>query len=119
MASTRNKNTPGNYASEKSAIQRQYQERMYIHQTQGQAANTQLPGNGLLSGRYAGRDLAKNDCDIESFLFGIGSTNLEVNLPHVNPERNDLQCLNIIERIPMRMPRSLTIEPNQRIMYLN
>ena len=49
MASTRNKNTPGDYALEKQAIQRQHQERMYIHQSQGQAKQTNLPGNGLLS----------------------------------------------------------------------
>ena len=119
MASTRNKNTPGNYASEKWSIQKQHEERMYIHQTQGQAAATQLPGNGLLSGRYAGRDLAKNDCDIESFLFGIGSTNLETPLPPVVPNLNDLQSLNVIQKTPMVMPRGFSIEPNQRPMYLN
>lgn len=119
MASTRNKNTPGNYAAEKRSITKQHNERMYIHQTQGQAAATQLPGDGLLTGRFAGRDLAKNDCDIESFLFGIGSTNLENPLPIVRPDLNDLQSLNIIQKTPMCMPRPLSIEPNQRPMYLN
>ena len=119
MSSTRNKNTPGNYALEKQSIQKQFIENMYVHQSQGQAKQTNLPGNGLLSGRYAGRDLAKNDCDIESFLFGIGSSNLENPLPIVTPQLNTLHSLNVIEKIPMQMPSGLQIERNQRPMYLN
>jgi hypothetical protein len=119
MASTRNKNTPGNYALEKNASQRKHQELMFIHQSQGQARQTNLPGNGLLSGRYAGRDLAKNDNDIESFLFGIGSTNLENPLPQVSPQLNQIASLNVMEKTPVIMPRPFGIEPNQRPMYLN
>jgi hypothetical protein len=119
MASTRNKNTPGDYALEKQAIQRQHQERMYIHQSQGQAKQTNLPGNGLLSGKYAARDLAKNDCDIESFLFGIGSTNLENPLPAVTPQLNTIKSINVMEKMPMQTPRPFSMEPNQRPMYLN
>ena len=119
MASTRNRNTPGNYAMEKLASQRKHQELMYLHQSQGQAEQTNLPGNGLLTGRYAGRDLAKNDCDIESFLFGIGSSNLESPKAEVRPELNQLASLNMIAKTPMVMPRPFGIEANQRPMYLN
>lgn len=119
MASTRNKNTPGNYALERFASERKHQELMFIHQTQGQAQQTNLPGNGLLSGRYAGRDLAKNDNDIESYLFGIGSTNLENPMTPITPNINTLPSLNVIEKTPMIMPRNFGIEPNQRPMYLN
>jgi len=92
---------------------------MYIHASQGQAISTQLPGNGLLSGRIAGRDLASNSCDIESALFGIGSTNLENPLPKVTPQTNYLRSLNIMTRIPMVTPLQYDNEPNQRPMYLN
>ena len=119
MASTRNKNTPGNYALERFSSQRKHQELMFIHQSQGQAQQTNLPGNGLLSGRYAGRDLAKNDNDIESYLFGIGSTNLENPMAPITPNINTLPSLNVIEKTPMIMPRNFGIEPNQRPMYLN
>ena len=119
MTSTRNKNTPGNYASEKWSNMKQHDERMYIHASQGQAISTQLPGNGLLSGRIAGRDLASNSCDIESALFGIGSTNLEQPLPKVNPEINYLKSLNIMKKIPMLTPLHHINEPDQRPMYLN
>ena len=119
MSSTRNKNTPGNYAMEKWSDTKQHEEKIYIHAAQGQAISTQLPGNGLLSGRIAGRDLASNSCDIESALFGIGSTNLENPLPKVNPEINYLLSLNVMRKIPMVRPLQYENEPNQRPMYLN
>jgi len=119
MTSTRNKNTPGNYALEKSASIKKHQELMYIHASQGQAQQLNLPGNGLLTGRFAARDLAKNDCDIESFLFGIGSSNLESPLPMVNPELNNIECLHVIDRIPIIEPKPFGIEPNQRPMFLS
>jgi hypothetical protein len=119
MSSTRNKNTPGNYAMEKWAYTKKHEELMFIHASQGQAITTQLPGNGLLSGRIAGRDLASNSCDIESALFGIGSTNLENPLPHVTPQINYLRSLNVMNKIPMVIPVRYENEPNQRPMYLN
>jgi hypothetical protein len=119
MASTRNKNTPGDYALEKHSINKQFDERMYIHQSQGQAKQINLPGNGLLTGRFAARDLAKNGCDIESYLFGIGSTNLETPLAPVKPELNTIKSINVMEKTPMIMPKPFSMEPNQRPMYLN
>lgn len=119
MASTRNKNTPGNYAAEKKALEKKHQELMYIHASQGQAMQTNLPGNGLLQGRVAGRDLARNDCDIESRLFGIGSTNLENPQGDFTAEMNQLNSLNVMSKTPMVMPRPLGIQMDQRPMYLN
>jgi len=78
-----------------------------------------LAGNGLLMGRMAGRDLAKNDCDIESFLFGIGSTNLVDPLPPVVPHINRIPTLDILRKTPMVLPPILSIEPGQRYLYLN
>lgn len=119
MASTRTKNTPGNYSMEQWSHKKTHSERMYIHASQGQAIQTNFPGNGLLSGKCASRDLATNSCDIESFLFGIGSTNLVNPLPAIKPNINTLPSLNMIEKIPMIQSRDVTIEPNQRPMYLN
>jgi len=120
MSSTRNKNTPGNYASEKRATQKIHSELMYIHAARGQAIQTNQPGDGLLQGRVAGRDLAKNDCDIESFLFGIGSGNLES--PQQGPLYPDilpLQSIHVSRKIPMVIPKKLGVELDQRPMYLN
>jgi hypothetical protein len=115
MASTRNKNTPGNYAMEQWSLQKQYSERTYLQKPN----QTLFAGDGLLSGKIAGRDLAKNDCDIESFLFGIGSTNLVQPLAPVVPQIESIASLNVIHKIPMIQPNPITIDANQRWMYLN
>lgn len=119
MASTRNKNTPGNYSMEQWSLQKQFNENTYINGTQGKPNQTHFAGDGLLSGKIAARDLAKNDCDIESFLFGIGSTNLVQPLPRVVPQIESIASLNVIHKIPMVNPTPITIDANQRWMYLN
>ena len=74
MSSTSNKNTPGNYQLEQLESQKQ---RAY-HNYQGRSVNNVncLPGDGLLSGRCPSMILSHNCTDIESELFGVGSTNL-------------------------------------------
>ena len=119
MASTRNKNTPGNYALEKKQYIRRHQEVMYTHASQGQAHTRNFAGNGLLMGKMAGRDLASNDTEIESALFGIGSTNLENPLPKVEPMIHNHKSLNVIDRIPVFLPSPHVPETYHRPMYLN
>jgi hypothetical protein len=120
MASTRNKNTPGNYALEQEAYAKQYLEKMYIHSPQGKAQQTVLPGDGLLIGKMHGRDLASNSCDIESFLWGIGSTNLVNPLPKVEPLIHSLPSLNVIHRVPLVRPLlPPKVDTLARPMYLN
>ena len=81
MASTRNRNTPGNYQLEQNLNACNYNLATYIHGTQGQGYTRHLPGDGLIVAQMHSRDLAENYMDIESQLFGIGSTNLENPLP--------------------------------------
>lgn len=120
MASTRNKNTPGNYAAERFSSERKYQELMFLNAAQGQAYETFQPGNGLLHGRVAGRNLSENDCDIESFLFGIGSTNLENPQAPIIPQLKPLKQVNIIHKpSSVLIPKALVIETTHRDMYLN
>jgi hypothetical protein len=114
MASTRNKNTPGNYAAEQWSLNSQFADITYIHSPNGQPITTHFPGNGLLTGRMAARDLAKNDVDIESRLFGIGSTNLVNPQGPMTAQVKSLQSLNVIDKIPMIVPSVLYVEPNQR-----
>lgn len=119
MASTRNKNSPGDYQLEQWAQQRRFEDITFINATQGRPVQPLFPGNGLCGARIAGKDLAQNDCDIESFLFGIGSTNLVTPLSPVIPNINHISSLNVIDKTPMIIPNSLIIEPNQRPFYLN
>lgn len=119
MASTRNKNSPGNYQLEEWAINKRFETRMYPYAAQGKSVEQHYAGNGLIGGRIHARDLAHNACDIESFLRGIGSTNLVNPQAPVVPQVRSLDSLNIIHKKPMVVPEQLIVEPNQRPMYLN
>jgi len=114
MASTRNKNTKGNYCLE----QRQYQEKqtysLYPNSQYGAAYNTKLPGNGLLPGQIPWNKLSYNASDTESFLFGINSTNLVNPGPCFVPEITKLNSVDIFEKNATMMPEPLVVEKRQR-----
>jgi len=76
MASTRNRNTPGNYCSEQRQYKHAQHYALYENSQYGSAYNTRLPGNGLLPAQIPWNKLSHNAADTESFLFGINSTNL-------------------------------------------
>ena len=119
MASTRNKNSPGNYNLETNANRQQFQYETFINGSQGQGSTRHFAGDGLLQGRLRGRDLADNDTDIESYLFGIGSTNLVHALPPVVPRPISMSSLSTIRRLPVVVPNPLEIDKGQRPMFLN
>jgi hypothetical protein len=112
MASTRNKNTPGDYISEQRSITQHINYRTY--HSYGVPQTTYLPGDGLLQGRVAPHQLSHNSSDIESFLWGIGSTNLVNPLPPTNPEIKQLKSLAVMDKIPVIVPGDLQVQPNQR-----
>jgi len=117
MASTRNKNTPGDYKLEQKAYMNRHFNIMNIEKQT--ANNKTFPGNGLLQGKVASRDLANNYTDIESKLFGIGSSNLVEPLPITIPEIYSYPSLNVMNKIPLIVPNKLIIETNQRANYLS
>lgn len=112
MASTRNKNTTGNYNAEQWSLNEQINYNTYKSYCIPQS--TYLPGDGLLAGRVAPENLSNNYCDIESQLFGIGSTNLVTPLPQVVPEIKELQSLAIMNKIPLIIPGDLVVQGEQR-----
>jgi hypothetical protein len=114
MTSTRNNNSLGDYEITQNSIQRQAEYTTYIHGPQGAALQTQFPGEGLLSGRYAPTTLSHNACDIESFLYGIGSVNLVNPAPTIIPNIKRLHSLSIFEKNAVLIPEPLIIEPAQR-----
>jgi hypothetical protein len=69
--------------------------------------------------KTAHRNLSQNYSDVESFLFGIGSTNLVSPQSEPTPEINQIKSLNVADRLPMIMPGTLHVQPNQRPMFLN
>jgi|UniRef100_A0A6C0LPJ5 hypothetical protein len=112
MASTRNKNTPGDYTAELRSIEQHINYNTY--HSYGVPQSTYLPGDGLLQGRVAPDQLSHNSSDIESFLWGIGSTNLVNPLPPTNPEIKQLKSLAVMDKIPVIVPGDLQVQPNQR-----
>ena len=112
MASTRNKNTPGNYNAEQWSLNEQINYNTYKNYGVPQASY--FPGDGLLQGRIAPENLSNNSCDIESQLFGIGSTNLVKPLPSVVPEIKPLQSLAVMDKTPLIIPGDLIVQGEQR-----
>jgi len=112
MASTRNKNTPGNYCMEQWSLDKSSAFSTYKDSVV--PVQSMYAGDGLVQGRVGNPVLAKNPEDIESFLFGIGSTNLANPKPDVRPELNNLPSLDMIDRIPLILPEVLVVERNQR-----
>ena len=114
MASTRNINTPGNYYLE----QKQYKESegctLYPNSQYGAAYNTRLPGLGVNPGQIPWNKMSNNAADIESFLFGVNSTNLVNPAPIFVPELAKIDSVNIYEKEPTFMPEPLVIQKNQR-----
>ena len=114
MASTRNINTSGNYCLEQREYKQSENYTLYANSQYGAAYNTRLPGNGLLPAQIPWNKMSYNAPDIESFLFGINSTNLVQPAPCLVPELKTLQSANIYEKGKTFIPEPLVIEKNQR-----
>jgi hypothetical protein len=114
MASTRNKNTPGNYCLEQREYRDSEKYTLYKYSQYGQAYNTQFAGNGLLPAQIPWNQMSHNAADTESFLFGINSTNLVNPAPCFVPEITKLQSANVYEKGPVYMPEPLVIAKGQR-----
>lgn len=118
MASTRNRNTPGDYKMEKGAYEKTCNYNTY--ETYGVPSASYFPGNGLTCAKMARTELAHNSCDIESSLFGIGSANMETPQPRVIPNIIRPKTLHIADRIQMFMPQPLDVDTTiQRPLYLS
>jgi hypothetical protein len=114
MASTRNKNTPGNYCLFLKQNEEIETWQLYKNGANGQAYDTRLPGNGLNPGQLPWNTLSHNPVDIETFLFGINSTNLVNPAPQLTPELKCLNTRNLFKRTPVIMPIPQAIPKFQR-----
>ena len=114
MASTRNKNTSGNYCLEQNEYNQFEAYTLYKNSQYGEAYNTKLAGNGLNPGQIPWNKMSSNAPDIESFLFGVNSTNLVTKAPCFIPKLKILPCENLYEKPVIFIPEPLVIEKNQR-----
>lgn len=120
MASTRNKNTVNDYKLKTLEESQQIAYKSYKHSASGAAHIPALPDFGVGSAcRTLHPGLADDNAhDIESELFGIGSTNL------VQPKKNVVQKSRRIpfyqyySHVPMVMPDPLYIRTDQRPSFL-
>jgi hypothetical protein len=114
MASTRNKNTPGNYCLEQREFSESSGYTLYPNSQYGAAYNTRLAGNGLNPAQIPWNKLSYNAADVESFLFGINSTNLVKPAAIFVPELAKIDSVNIFEKNRTLIPEPLVIQKNQR-----
>ena len=118
MASTRNRNTPGDYQLEKNSYKKSCNYNTY--EPYGLPTTSYYPGLGIAGAKMARTELAKNSCDIESNLFGIGANNLEMPQPIVIPNIKQNKSLNFSDRVPFCMPKQLEVDTSiQRPLYLS
>lgn len=114
MASTRNINTPVNYRLEEQKYKTAHVHVMYENSAHGSAYDPRIAGNGLNPGNMPGNTLSTNSADIESFLFGIGSSNLVEPCQPLKPELNTLSSFHVFENQPVCMPEKFILETKQR-----
>jgi hypothetical protein len=114
MASTRNKNSRGDYVAEQIALDKERNYFVYQHSSSGCPIKTMYAGDGLLMGRMPPMQLSNNFIDIETDLLGVGSTNLVNPLPKIHPDIRSLDTLAIVHRPSVIMPNTLITEPFQR-----
>ncbi len=114
MASTRNKNNRDNYKIEQRNFELVKNYTFYENSSSGKTPNTMLPGLGLNGAHIPRDELSYNPVNIESYLFGINSTNLVK--PHVyeKPQYKNVNTLSISNKPTMIMPDPLVVEKNQR-----
>ena len=115
MASTRNKNTRNNYAIElnKSIHTQDY----LLAGDYAQSNATACPGNGL-GGAYIPRSkMSNNPIEIESFLFGIGSSDLTKDVATLDPELKCLPTYDIFSKQPTVVPNKFIPNNTQRPQF--
>jgi hypothetical protein len=114
MASTRNINTPGNYALEQRQYQQNQRYNLYAHSQWGLAYSTNLCGRGLLPGQLPRDAQSQNPIDIESFLRGTNLTNLVNPSDCLVPKLKTLESVDIYKAPSgVLMPLPLVIERNR------
>lgn len=117
MTSTRNKNTTQDYTLERKKT---YTTEEYIFNNDYAVSNkTRLPDFGLNMPSLPRDKLANNSVNIESSLFGIGSSNLEKPQVPVNPEIiANTFGESIINKKPLYIPEPFNLNSNQRPYFL-
>jgi len=116
MSSTRYKNTQSHHDIRNCQYNRIFDNTIDLH-TSVQKDNC-FPDLGIISGNmssgYNHNVLSNNTADIESKLFGIGSTNLVKPQKIIIPQINNLNNCKWMNKLPLFIPAPLVQEKYQR-----
>ena len=118
MASTRNKNTKIEYFLEKRMNSQQRNYNYFANSSYGRAYDEKLFALGSNPSKLPRETLSRNPIDTESQLFGIGSSNLEIEKSYVQPQQKTLSYVSYFDKIPLVMPDPMVIYSNQRAGFL-
>jgi len=116
MASTCLKNLPAQYCNDQ---QREHLSREYLVYKGKKIPNdSRLPDFGINAGNMAGAYthgvLSQNTPDLESFLFGIGTSNLVTPYKKPSLNINKLDTVEFFKKTKAQMPQPLVVENRQR-----
>ena len=115
MTSTRNKNTSLDYNLEQKGNSNLLRENLYLHSSAGRPTSECIPNVGYIPSHMSKDALSNNPVDIESTLFGIGSTNLVQPVDQVYPSLKNLDFKDFFDRpSAVIMPYPLVMDNNQR-----
>jgi len=114
MASTSNKNTPGNYCLQQRAFADSLKYNEYVNSQYGHAYRPGIPCLGITPSHMPRDTLSSNPVAIESALFGINSTNLVDPQKPVVPELKTVPSVSYFDRVPLIMPQPLVPQEQQR-----
>ena len=116
MSSTRLNNSPGEYCLQQYGYNHASAFELYKYKCI--AYESAMPGLGvnmpMMTNGYNNGILSKNASDIESALFGIGSTNLVENRAPVEAKINCMGTAKFFAKPDLIIPEPLVIEKNQR-----
>ena len=115
MTSTRNRNTSLNYNLEQKNNKIIEDKNLFINSSYGRAYEEHIPSIGYRPSFMSRDTFSNNPIDIESSLYGIGSTNLETPCQATIPSLKNLEYKDFFSRqTTVIMPYPLVIDNNQR-----
>ena len=112
---TRNRNTESDYKLERGVNQNLQQHNLYIHSSAGRPTSECMPSVCYTPSHMSRDALSNNSVDIESALYGIGSTNLVKPCEPVTPQIRNLELKDWFDRPKeVIMPYPLVLNNNER-----
>lgn len=114
MASTRNRNTCGDYKFEQ---RENVQKSAYLHRF-GRAHFESFPELGYIPSKMSRSTLSSNPIDIESKLFGISSSNLVPNKQFkCEPNLKTIPVTRYFDRPSIYIPKPVVVQTDQRPQF--